>query len=149
MKLAPLVIGVTFAVLECEARQTSRHRNLQENATAAPSTEPETAGNTTSPVYQKNWWNLGLTDEVLDEVGLYYLGQAWYQATDIGEVLETMSRCDPTDKWSWSQEFTKTATRMEALGKESADAGEYWICSPYRTSCCLSSFTRTAKLPHF
>jgi hypothetical protein len=126
MKLA-LVIGVTLAaVLECDARQILRHRHLIENSTT---TEPEIADNSTTPVYQKNWWELGLTDEILDEVGLYYLGQAWYQASDIGEVLETMSRVDPNDKWSWSQEFFKTATRMEALGKESADAGEYWISS--------------------
>ena len=69
-----------------------------------------------------------MEDEILDQVGLYYLGHTWFQAGDIGEVLETMSRVDPSDVWSWSREWIKTAERLEVLGDESVASGELkWL----------------------
>ena len=78
--------------------------------------EANAEGQSDCAAADRPWWDFGLADEVLNEVGLYYLGQgayeslvvvslqhsfcssslrrdflpaAWYQATDIGEMLET------------------------------------------------------------
>lgn len=72
---------------------------------------------------KEDWWDLGMTDDILNEVGLYYLGQAWHQAADVGEVLETMSRVQPENASSWYLEFLQTANRMESLGEESLKNG--------------------------
>lgn len=74
---------------------------------------------------QRPWWDLGLADDILNEVGLYYLGQAYYAAADIGEVLETFSRVNASDPWSWSVQWRKTANRLEGLAKESSNAGNH------------------------
>ena len=84
---------------------------------------------------KRPWWDLGLADDILNEVGLYYLGQAWYQATDVGEMLETFSRCNASDPWSWTLEFCKTAERLEDLAKESADAGKKLMITMYQMMC--------------
>jgi hypothetical protein len=72
-----------------------------------------------------NWWEFGLTDSVLDEVALYHMGQAWYRNADVGDVLETIYRTNNSDPWSWTNEWRKTAARMESLAKESEQGGEF------------------------
>lgn len=76
--------------------------------------------NTTS----QNWWDFGLADPVLNEVALYYLGEAWHKSADVADVLETIGRVNNTDPWSWTIEWQTTAQRMERLAKESLDGGE-------------------------
>lgn len=66
-----------------------------------------------------------MADPVLDEVALYFLGHAWFQGSDIAECLETMYRTSVDDIWSWTNEWRKTAQRIEALAKSSEDAGNY------------------------
>ncbi|KIG15580.1 hypothetical protein DB30_05454 [Enhygromyxa salina] len=72
---------------------------------------------------REGWWDLGMADPVLNEVALYYLGQAWMGATDVAEVLETLSRVDPTDEMGWTTAFQQTAERVLGLAKDSENAG--------------------------
>ena len=73
-----------------------------------------------------NWWELGMADSVLDEVALYFLGQAWYQNSDVSEVLETMYRVNQSDPYvSWPNEWFVTADRMETLGTVSEADGHF------------------------
>lgn len=72
---------------------------------------------------KRNWWEFGLADPVLDEIALYYLGQTWQQSSDVAEVLETLSRLNNSDPWSWTTEWKKTAERLETLGKDTETAG--------------------------
>jgi hypothetical protein len=81
-----------------------------------------------------NWWELGMADEVLDEVALYYLGQTWHQSADVAEVLDAMHRTNSSDPSSWTTEFRKLAERMIALASESEDAGMY-VSIYYRNYC--------------
>ena len=71
----------------------------------------------------RNWWEFGMADPILDEIALFYLGHTWFQGADIGEVLETMYRTNHSDPWSWHAEFTKTAERLEDVGKTFEDEG--------------------------
>ncbi|CAB9524994.1 20-hydroxy-prefusarin hydrolase FUS2 [Seminavis robusta] len=77
----------------------------------------------TNGATQHNWWEFGLGDPIADEVALFYLGHTYFQGADIGEVLETIYRTNHTDPRSWHDEFTKTAERLEAVGKEFEDEG--------------------------
>jgi len=72
----------------------------------------------------KDWWELGMGDEVLDEVALYYLGHAWFQGADVADVLDTIYRVNISDPWSWTTQWRQTANRMERLAKESEEDGE-------------------------
>jgi len=72
----------------------------------------------------ENWFDFGLADAVLDEVALYFLGQTWYQAADVAEVLETIHRTNNSDPWSWTMEWRETAMRLETLGDDEKVAGK-------------------------
>ncbi|NUP13588.1 MAG: alpha/beta hydrolase [Polyangiaceae bacterium] len=72
---------------------------------------------------ERQWWELGMEDYVLDSVVLHYLGQAYHQSADVGEVLETASRVDPAVSGSWMTEWQKTAQRLDAVANESEEAG--------------------------
>ncbi|MBS0028052.1 alpha/beta hydrolase family protein [Chitinophaga sp. 22321] len=66
---------------------------------------------------KKSWYPLGLfKDAVLESVFLFYLGSTWQQLADIGECFDTASRIDEENEYSWSDEWTKTADRLCALG---------------------------------
>jgi len=104
MKYSTLLLAFATAVTSTHARQ------LQEaNATDSQ---------------QDNWWEFGLADPVLNEVALYYLGQAWHRSADVADVLSTISRVNNSDPWSWTMEWRQTARRMENLAQESLDGGE-------------------------
>ncbi|WP_394822942.1 alpha/beta hydrolase family protein [Pendulispora albinea] len=68
---------------------------------------------------KKPWWNLGFQDDLYNEVTLFYLGHAWGQQSDVGEVLETARRVDESDPKSWTREWRKTADRLMSVGQES------------------------------
>jgi dienelactone hydrolase len=77
---------------------------------------------TATPV--KSWYDLDLmSDPILNQVLLFYLGEAWTGMTDIGECLETASRVEKGDPWSWTLAWEKTADRLAKLGAE-AEAGK-------------------------
>ena len=60
------------------------------------------------------WYKLDwMGDDVLDQVLLFYLGEAWAGLTDVGEVLETASRVNIKDSRSWAREWRKTAERVD------------------------------------
>lgn len=74
--------------------------------------------------HRNNWWEFGLADPVLDEVALFYLGQAYSGSADVADVLSTIYSTNNSDPWSWTMEWRKTAQRMERLAQESLDGGE-------------------------
>jgi len=64
---------------------------------------------------KKPWYELNkMGDEVLDQVLLFYMGEAWTGMTDIGEVLETAQRVDVSDPESWAREWRRTAERLDS-----------------------------------
>jgi alpha-beta hydrolase superfamily lysophospholipase len=73
---------------------------------------------------KKPWYELGMTsDAVLDQVLLFYMGEAWTGMTDVGEVLETAGRVNAKDPRSWSREWRKTAERLGTAAEEAEAAG--------------------------
>jgi len=74
------------------------------------------------------WWQFGLSNPVLDEVALYYLGQTWFQAADVSEVLETVYRVknNSDNSWGWTMEWRKTAERLEKLAAQHEDEGNVY-----------------------
>jgi pimeloyl-ACP methyl ester carboxylesterase len=92
---------------------------------------------------EKQWYELGMmADPILDQVLLFYLGEAWTGMTDINECLETASRVDNGDPESWAREWRKTAERLHgeadrrlAAGHRQS-AGEYYLraASYYRAT---------------
>ncbi|MCW3466100.1 alpha/beta hydrolase family protein [Chitinophaga nivalis] len=66
---------------------------------------------------KKSWYPLGLfNDPVLENVFLFYLESTWQKSADAGECYETAARIDESNVYSWSDEWTKTANRLHALG---------------------------------
>ncbi|MFY0533176.1 hypothetical protein [Nannocystis pusilla] len=72
---------------------------------------------------ERDWWDLGMADPVLNEVALYYLGQAWMGATDVSEVLETLARIGPADERGWTAAFQQTSRRLRALAEATEEGG--------------------------
>jgi hypothetical protein len=90
---------------------------------ACSSNEAPPDGGTEEPPAKRAWYQFGFQDPVLDSVVLHYLGQAWHQSADVGEVLETASRIDESDPASWLNEWRKTAERLGAQAQRSEGAG--------------------------
>jgi pimeloyl-ACP methyl ester carboxylesterase len=64
---------------------------------------------------KREWYELGMmADPILDQVLLFYLGEAWDRMTDVNECLQTASRVQKKDPESWAREWRKTAERMNA-----------------------------------
>ncbi|MDY7027471.1 MAG: alpha/beta fold hydrolase, partial [Spirochaetota bacterium] len=81
---------------------------------------------------EKPWYELGMTsDEVLDQVLLFYLSEAWQGMSDINECLETLDRVDADDPESWSREWRKTAERLERTGYEKLEEGHRFSAGEY------------------
>jgi len=98
---------------------------------------------TLRPKPEKKWYELSMmADPILDQVLLFYLGEAWAGMTDINECLQTASRVKKNDPESWFYEWRKTAERVHAeadrllaLGHRYS-AGEYYLraASYYRAT---------------
>ena len=71
------------------------------------------------------------SDPILDQVLLFYLGEAWQGMSDINECLETVSRVDVDDPESWSREWRITAERLERTAEERLAAGHTWSAGEY------------------
>lgn len=70
---------------------------------------------------RRPWHELGMmSDPILDQVLLFYLGAVWQGAADVGECLETASRVEPQDEGSWSREWRRTAERLRDLADRAA-----------------------------
>ena len=73
---------------------------------------------------RRPWFELGMMpDPILDQVLLYYLGEARMGLTDIGEVLDSASRVKADDEYSWTREFSATADRVCAAAEAGEKAG--------------------------
>jgi dienelactone hydrolase len=102
--------------------------------------------NTTSSG-NRPWYELGMmADPVLDNQLLYYLSQAYQGFTDIGEVLDTASRIDVNDEYSWSTEWLETARRLEGYAKQSLERGH--MVSAGEACLRASSYYRAALIHH-
>lgn len=97
---------------------------------------------TTKPA-GSTWYELGMmADPILDQVLLFYLGEAWAGMTDINECLQTASRVKKNDPDSWTREWRATAERLhttaDRLVTEGHDlsAGQYYLraASYYRAA---------------
>jgi pimeloyl-ACP methyl ester carboxylesterase len=64
-----------------------------------------------------------MADPVLDEVLLFYLGEAWAGLTDINECLQTASRVRKDDPESWTREWRGTAERLQEEGDRLREGG--------------------------
>ncbi|MBB5984792.1 alpha/beta hydrolase family protein [Sphingobium lignivorans] len=72
----------------------------------------------------KPWFELELMpDPILNQVLLFYLGGTWQKMSDIGECLQTASRVDGADPYSWSREWQATARRLVRTASESRKGG--------------------------
>jgi alpha-beta hydrolase superfamily lysophospholipase len=89
------------------------------------------------------WYELGMTsDEILDQVLLFYLGEAWTGMTDVNECLQTASRVNKKDADSWTREWRATAERLNAAADRlvteghELSAGQYYLraASYYRAA---------------
>jgi pimeloyl-ACP methyl ester carboxylesterase len=80
---------------------------------------------------QQEWWELGMADEILDQVLLFYLGEAWCGLTEVGEVLETANRVDAEDPESWAREWRITAERLNGEADRLLAEGHRWSAGQY------------------
>ncbi len=94
------------------------------------------------PWYEPHWTG----DDVLDQVLLFYMGEAWAGMTDIGEVLETANRVDRKDPRSWAREWRKTAERVDAAAVATEAAGHRF--SAGELSLRAASYYRAALHRH-
>jgi pimeloyl-ACP methyl ester carboxylesterase len=70
------------------------------------------------------WYDLRMMpDPILDQVLLFYLGEARMGMTDVGEVLDTASRVKADDEYSWTREWERTAERLRAAAEAGEKAG--------------------------
>jgi pimeloyl-ACP methyl ester carboxylesterase len=91
----------------------------------------------------RKWYELTMmADPILDQVLLFYLGEAWTGMTDINECLQTASRVKKDDPDSWTREWRKTAERLRAAADllvaegHTNSAGQYYLraASYYRAA---------------
>ncbi len=95
----------------------------------------------------KSWYKLHrMGDDVLDQVLLFYMGEAWAGLTDIGEVLETAGRVKVKDPRSWAREWRKTAERVDAAARHSEADGH--VFSAGELSLRAASYYRAALHRH-
>ncbi len=96
-----------------------------------------------TPPYGAKWYELNMmADPILDQVLLFYLGEAWTGMTDTNECLETASRVKNDDPDSWTREWRKTAERLNTTADRlvseghASSAGQYYLraASYYRAA---------------
>lgn len=96
---------------------------------------------------KRPWYELGLMpDPVMDNQLLWYLSQAYQGMTDVGEVLDTASRIDAADEYSWVREWLATAERVRRYGNESLAGGHF--VSAGEAFLRASSYYRAALIHH-
>jgi hypothetical protein len=66
---------------------------------------------------ERPWYELGIIGEepIMDNQLLWYLSHTGPGMADIGECLDTASRIDVADAYSWPKEWLKTAGRVRKL----------------------------------
>lgn len=76
-----------------------------------------------------------MPEPLLDQMLLSYLGGVWQGEADIGECLDTASRVEPEDEFSWAREWIRTAERIRQVAQQAevkgqlSRAGEAWLRS--------------------
>lgn len=107
-------------------------------------TAPVTAA---EPNARRPWYDLGLAlDPVSNSQLLHPLGCAYGGQADIGEVLDTGSRIDFTDEWSWPCTWCETARRIESMARASVAKGRQ--ISAGKAYLRAATYYRAALLHH-
>ncbi|MCY1001922.1 alpha/beta fold hydrolase [Myxococcus sp. MISCRS1] len=86
---------------------------------AAPASTPGTTPPAEEP--QRPWYELRLLedDPVMQNQLLHFLAATYSAQADIGEVLDTATRIDVSDDWSWPTEWVSTADRLRGMAEAS------------------------------
>jgi len=96
---------------------------------------------------QRPWYDLGrLNDPVLDSQLLWYLSAVYQGTADIGECLDTASRVQPEDPWSWPREWERTAERLRRSADDSLAGGHR--LSAGQSYLRASTYYRAALIHH-
>lgn len=67
----------------------------------------------------ETWYNgLFFKNSSLNFESIRVLGEAYYQGSDIGEVIATLRKVDPEDINTWYKEWVKTADRVYKLAED-------------------------------
>jgi len=84
-----------------------------------PEDEQPPVASTTHP-----WYELAMmADPILDQVLLFYLGSVRQGFADLGECLDTASRIEVQDPFSWPREWRTTAQRLHQVAQGCEVAG--------------------------
>ncbi|HRE87808.1 MAG TPA: alpha/beta fold hydrolase [Myxococcota bacterium] len=92
------------------------------------------------------WWELGMADAFLDELVLYYLGNASHGGTEVAEVLQTAARIADDKPATWTREWQASAARLLAVAEQSEAAGH--LISAGHAYHRSSSYLRAAMHYH-
>jgi pimeloyl-ACP methyl ester carboxylesterase len=69
---------------------------------------------------ERPWYELSIIGEpIMDNQLLWYLSHTGQGMADIGECLDTASRIDAADEYSWPKEWLKTAERVQKMAEDS------------------------------
>jgi len=73
---------------------------------------------------ERPWYELGIIGEpIMDNQLLWYLSHTGQGMADIGECLDTASRIEAADAYSWPEEWLKTAERVRSVAESSLAKG--------------------------
>ncbi len=73
---------------------------------------------------ERPWYELGIIGEpIMDNQLLWYLSHTGQGMADIGECLDTASRIDAADAYTWPKEWLKTAGRVRKMAENSLARG--------------------------
>lgn len=115
------LFSLTLALLACGESTSNRLTPDPDTHHADPPDGPDT----TDPVEPsgRSWWELGMADAFLDELVLYYLGNAAHGGTEVAEVLQTAARITDDSPATWNQQWQTTAERLREVAEASEAAG--------------------------
>ncbi|HOX31274.1 MAG TPA: alpha/beta fold hydrolase [Spirochaetales bacterium] len=99
------------------------------------------------PKAPKPWHQLDMmADPILDQVLLFYLGEAWTGMTDVGECLETASRVRDDEPWSWTRAWKASASRLAGEAAKAEAGGQ--LRTAGQSYLRASSYYRAAAHRH-
>lgn len=107
-----------------EGRNAGKQDKDAAQGTAGTPTRGARTNTHKEPAARRPWYELRMMpDPILDQVLLFYLGEARMGMTDIGEVLDTASRVTAEDEHSWTREWARTAERLRTAAETGEKAG--------------------------
>lgn len=127
-RLTLLSLSLTLGLLACGESSSTRTPDTPPTDVTDPDThhaELPDGADTTDPVEPtgRSWWELGMSDPFLDELVLYYLGNAAHGGTEVAEVLQTAARITDDSPATWARQWQASAERLRAVAEASEAAG--------------------------